>query len=264
MCQQRRGNSACMQKSLGEKSGPLITIITVTYNAGESLRQTIESVLCQTYRNFEFIIIDGGSSDGTVEIIKSYEDAIDFWISEKDSGIYNAMNKGVRLASGEWVNFMNSGDELAAGDVLSRIFLSDKYEGTQVIYGKHVIDYERRPCRLQQPGKLENIWRGPQFSHQATFVRLAYLTANPFREDLEIASDYALFYQAYVNKEVFLFVPITVAIITAGGVSDKHRIKSLFERKRVTQNSPVAQAYCSLQLIKEYVKSLLKKCPFLS
>ena len=89
---------------------PLISIITVIYNDGKKLEETILSILSQTYDNLEFIIIDGSSTDETIDIIKKYEDKIDYWISEKDSGIFDAMNKGILAAKGDYINFMNAGD----------------------------------------------------------------------------------------------------------------------------------------------------------
>lgn len=91
---------------------PLFSVITVCYNAVNVLESTINSILLQNYKNIEYIIIDGGSSDGTLDIIRKYEDRIHYWISEPDNGIYDAMNKGIRLAGGRWINFMNAGDRL--------------------------------------------------------------------------------------------------------------------------------------------------------
>ncbi|MCI5150423.1 MAG: glycosyltransferase [Candidatus Electrothrix sp. MAN1_4] len=96
------------KRSLRDK--PLITVITVVFNGAQHLEETILSVIGQTYDNVEYIIIDGGSTDGTLDIIRQYEHAVDYWVSEKDEGIYDAMNKGIRLFNGNWINFMNSGD----------------------------------------------------------------------------------------------------------------------------------------------------------
>ncbi|GHT88667.1 hypothetical protein FACS1894137_17110 [Spirochaetia bacterium] len=105
---------------------PLITIITVVYNDEKRLEKTILSIVNQTYENIEYIIVDGESTDSTINIIKQYEDKIDYWISEPDKGIYNAMNKAIDLSCGEWINFMNSGDIFYAHDVLEKIFSSNR------------------------------------------------------------------------------------------------------------------------------------------
>ena len=103
-------------------SKPLISIVTVSYNAATTIEQTILSVINQDFEDFEYIIVDGGSTDGTVDIIKKYQDKITLWVSEPDRGIYDAMNKGIRLAKGEFIYFINAGDvllELPTGDLLS-------------------------------------------------------------------------------------------------------------------------------------------------
>lgn len=92
------------------KNNILISVVTVSYNAVATIEQTLLSVINQTYPNIEYIIIDGGSTDGTVDIIKKYADEIVYWISEPDKGIYDAMNKGIKKANGEWINFINAGD----------------------------------------------------------------------------------------------------------------------------------------------------------
>ena len=98
---------------------PLVTVITVVFNGEKFIEKTIQSVLCQDYKNIEFIVIDGGSIDGTLDIIKKYEHSIDYWVSEKDQGIYNAMNKGIDLSKGDWTNFLNAADEFYDCDVLN-------------------------------------------------------------------------------------------------------------------------------------------------
>jgi|APSaa5957512535_1039671.scaffolds.fasta_scaffold75386_1 glycosyltransferase involved in cell wall biosynthesis len=128
-----------LKKSFDDK--PLVSIVTVVYNGEVFLEKTIQSVINQSYSNIEYIIIDGGSTDETVDIIKKYEDRIDYWVSEIDSGIYDAMNKGIDLASGDWINFMNAGDSFVGCNVLLNLnyFLSDiNYD---IIYGDvNIID----------------------------------------------------------------------------------------------------------------------------
>lgn len=134
---------------------PLISVVTVTFNAADILEETIRSVVNQTYPRVEYIIIDGGSTDNTLDIIKKYQDKISYSISEPDKGIYDAMNKGLRFVSGDWVNFMNAGDIFANNNVLSDIFVlgtipdkkefiySDFYtkEGTQI--EKRIADFDK-------------------------------------------------------------------------------------------------------------------------
>ena len=101
----------------------LISVVTVCYNAADTIEKTMLSVLNQTYHDIEYIIIDGGSTDGTVEIIRKYADRIAYWVSEPDKGIYDAMNKGIKVATGEWINFMNAGDEFVDEGVIEKLVL---------------------------------------------------------------------------------------------------------------------------------------------
>ena len=102
------------------RNKPLVSIVTVVYNGENFLEETIKSVINQTYENIEYIIIDGGSTDGTVDIIKKYEDKINYWVSEKDAGIYDAMNKGIEAFKGDYINFLNAGDSYVNNEVLNR------------------------------------------------------------------------------------------------------------------------------------------------
>ena len=118
---------------------PLVTVVTVVYNNAETIEETIRSVLYQTYDNVEYIIIDGGSDDGTLEIIKSYNDSIDYWISEPDKGIYNAMNKGIPLARGQYINFLNADDHYLYSGVVEIITGLFRETGSQIIIGNAVM-----------------------------------------------------------------------------------------------------------------------------
>ena len=114
---------------------PLISIITVIYNDGKKLEETILSILSQTYDNLEFIIIDGSSTDETIDIIKKYEDKIDYWISEKDSGIFDAMNKGILAAKGDYINFMNAGDFFIRKSLVKEVVDILNSEEIDFLYG---------------------------------------------------------------------------------------------------------------------------------
>ena len=134
---------------------PLVSVVTVSYNAVDCIERTMQSVFGQTYANIEYIVIDGGSNDGTVGIIQKYASRIDYWISEKDRGIYDAMNKGIRQARGEWISFINCGDEYCGSNVLEEVFHSAIENRTGVIYGNIMFKYawgnvEKKPDDFKQ------------------------------------------------------------------------------------------------------------------
>ena len=121
----------------------LVSVITVVFNNKQYIENTIHSVINQTYKNIEYIIIDGGSTDGTMEIVKKYKNSIDYIISEKDNGIYDAMNKGIKLASGKWINFLNSGDTFNNKKVIEKISFN-KFWNHTIIYGNAKIFNEKK------------------------------------------------------------------------------------------------------------------------
>ena len=133
----RQGEGGLRTRGYFKKSEiykPLITVITVVFNGNAYLEETILSVINQTYDNVEYIVIDGASTDGTNDIIRKYENAIDYWVSESDGGIYDAMNKALSVARGEWINFMNAGDKFASRDVVSKVF-EIELQDLVLIYG---------------------------------------------------------------------------------------------------------------------------------
>ena len=152
-------------------SYPKVSIITVVYNGIEFLEETIKSVISQTYPNIEYIIVDGGSTDGTLDIIKKYEAHITKWISEPDKGIYDAMNKGIDLATGDWQNFLNAGDSFVSNDVLEKIFTSD-LENITLVYGDIIAIRENGQKLNVNAIDLKDdksIIKGMKVCHQAIF-----------------------------------------------------------------------------------------------
>lgn len=171
-----------------------ISIITINYNNREGLRRTIESVVNQICRDFEYIIIDGGSTDGSVDVIKQYADQIDYWVSEPDKGIYNAMNKGVAVAKGEYCLFMNSGDAFYTNDVIKLVykktdFRSDIIAGDVVRCG----ELQRHPERISGIFMVKSA-----LCHQASFIRTETLRRLPYDESLKIVSDWKHMFQILV------------------------------------------------------------------
>lgn len=196
-----------------------LTIITINFNNAKGLRRTIESVVNQTSKDYEFIVIDGGSTDGSVEVLKDYSDRISFWVSEPDKGIYNAMNKGIFLAKGEYCNFMNSGDIFYADDVLESVASYDKKE--DIVSGD--IFY-----------KGQGIWKNPDrltmklfykhaLYHQACFIKSSLLKTNPYDETLKIASDWKWFVEQLVfGGASYAHIPVTVTLYEGGGISESN------------------------------------------
>ncbi len=152
-------------------SYPKVSIITVVYNGIEFLEETIKSVISQTYPNIEYIIVDGGSTDGTLDIIKKYEAHITKWISEPDKGIYDAMNKGIDLATGDWQNFLNAGDSFVDNNVLEKIFTTN-LENITLVYGDIIAIRENGQKLNVNAIELKDdnsIKKGMKVCHQAIF-----------------------------------------------------------------------------------------------
>ena len=170
---------------------PLITIITITYNAADTIENTIKSVIEQTYSNIEYIIIDGGSKDGTVEIIKKYSKKISYWISEPDKGIYNAMNKGINHAHGAWINFMNAGDTFFDKNTIDNInFKSLNNQVIKVIYGDTII--KKKGKSFTKKGlPIKKIHRCIIGCHQSIFVSTTNVQDIKFKESFKLASLYS-------------------------------------------------------------------------
>lgn len=200
---------------------PKISIITVCYNAVDTIDKTILSVITQTYQNIEYIIIDGASTDGTVDIIKKYDHKVTRWMSEPDEGIYDAMNKGIKLASGDYINFMNAGDTFHSTESVSEAVRMIN-EDSIVVYGNTLLLYSFGQ-KLKVPDSLEEITQKMVFGHQATFVRTSYHKAHLFDTTFRSSGDYKFFYDTYHMGAKFQYIPVTVANYqTEGGMSSSN------------------------------------------
>lgn len=203
------------------------TIITVSYNAVDTIESTINSVLSQDYNNIEYIIIDGNSSDGTKEIIQKHNDRITKWISEKDNGIYDAMNKGIQLASGDIIGILNADDLYSANDIISKIVNQFSRSNADALYGdlKYVLKNDiSKTIRFWKSGeysegKFLNGWMPP---HPTFFVkRSLYYQLGLYRTDMPSAADYELMLRyIHVNKINLTYLPELVTIMREGGVSN--------------------------------------------
>ena len=206
---------------------PLITIVTVSFNAISTIEQTISSVINQTYPNIEYIIIDGGSTDGTVDIIKKYTDKISYWVSEPDKGIYDAMNKGIHLAKGKWINFMNSGDTLYDNMVIEKVIDKANLD-SDIIYGNTNIllshgEYIIKPQTISSKNYMP-------FGHQAVFSNTKLMKKYAFDINFKICADKKFFYTAYKNNAKFEYIDINISNYEAeDGVSANNMPQIVYE-----------------------------------
>jgi len=203
-------------------SYPKISIITVVLNDSENFLKTANSVSKLIYKNIEYIVIDGKSTDSTPEIINEYKDLIDKSISERDGGLYDAMNKGIDLASGDWIIFMNAGDIFVDSDILTIIFADNDFSDTDILYGDTIVRYPNFE-RYQSSANIIDIERGMQFSHQSVFIRLSYHRKNKYNIQNVICADFEFFYDAVSKNRIFLKIPRAISSVLSGGISDKSR-----------------------------------------
>lgn len=200
-----------------------ISIITINYNHKNGLENTIKSVVSQTCGSYEFLIIDGGSVDGSVDVIKKYADKLDFWISEKDNGIYHAMNKGIDHAKGEFCLFLNSGDILHDDNVLNYVcqhHLLDK----DVVIGaiQRVPSGYIKRVEIKEPYVLTDFWCQNPIPHQSTFIRRTLFDEFRYDENLRIASDLKFFVQAIIVKRCsYKSIDYIISDFEEGGLSSR-------------------------------------------
>ncbi len=220
------------------KNAPLVSVVTVCRNAEKEVERTIQSVIQQDFPDFEYWIVDGLSTDNTVDTIEPYRKRLAGFVSEHDTGIYNAMNKAARLVKGQWIIFMNAGDTFASTHVLSDVFSKideSTLSKTDVIYGETI--QKRSVGDFKLPNRpLHYILRGMAFCHQSVFVKTFLLRKFPFNEDYRVVADYDFFYQLYLQHANFLFLPVEVSCFEAEtGVSRVKKLQAAKE-KAIIQN----------------------------
>lgn len=213
-------------------SKPIISIITIVFNNVRDIEYTITSVLEQTYKNIQYIIIDGKSTDGTLDIIAKYKDKIDILVSEKDKGIYDAMNKGLGLATGDYVLFLNSGDALFDNNTIQTIV--EKGNNADIIYGETKLVDENRQIigdrRHKAPKQFDwlSFRYGMNICHQAIYVKRKI--ASPYDLQYQLSSDIDWVIRAAKKAKKSQNVNTYVARYLVGGMSQKRHRQSLKER----------------------------------
>ena len=217
-------------------SSPKISVVTVCYHAVDTIEKTILSVINQTYQNIEYVVIDGGSKDGTVDIVNKYRDRIAYFVSERDKGIYDAMNKAIQVATGEWINFMNAGDLFATNHTIDDIFGKEaNYFSQDVIYGDTLYNYNGSPITYKAKS-LSTIDYRMSFCHQSSFVKTDLMKARGFDLRYRYVADYAFFYHLYNTGYSFHYLPMVLTIYSLeGGFSNSNILKVMREEHLISQ-----------------------------
>lgn len=223
----KEGGLRCQGVSKQSLPGkPLITVITVVFNGAETLRDTIESVMKQSYDNIEYIVIDGGSSDSTVDILKQYDHLIDYWLSEKDNGIYDAMNKGIALSSGEYVGILNSDDLFAGLDILQTVADRFAEAKTDAVFASlNIVDKDNlnKILRKYRVGKFNStlLRIGIMPAHPTFYCKRSCYEDGLYRTDFKIAADFEMMVRLLIKQKIsWSFIDKVTVTMRSGGLSN--------------------------------------------
>lgn len=214
---------------------PKLSVITVVYNNAQHIERTVKSVISQSYKNIEYLVIDGASTDGTLEILQKYQKQIHLLISEPDQGIYDAMNKGLDLATGDYVLFMNSGDEIFAADTIEKVFKSqafaDIYYGETEMLNEQLQSEGRRRHQAPENLNLNSFKYGMSVSHQAIYIKKSI--TQPYNLNYQLSADIDWILAALSKAETIANTHQYVAKYLMGGLSKKKHRQSLLERYQI-------------------------------
>ena len=246
---------------------PKLSIITVSFNCISEIENTILSVINQDYPNIEYIVIDGGSTDGTVEIIRKYSDRITKWVSEPDKGIYDAMNKGILMATGEWVTMRNCGDYFAERDSLSKLFAEPVDDSVDFVCGG-AYRVTNLGYYLVFSKDISKFNFRMKVVHPATFVRTSWHKQCLFDTRFRVAADYNLVYNSLKAGRKFLYRDIPTVIFPSGGYSSVHwaqgKRDGLMIRGLYNTRWQIIRAELYILKLKAgfYLRKLLKTIPY--
>ncbi len=193
---------------------------------------TLESIASQDLDNAELIVIDGGSDIETIEILNNYSSIITHLISEKDNGIYDAMNKGIKLAKGKWLNFMNAGDRYFSKNTLKELSDDELFYDQDLVIGETLISYDDFE-RKMRVGNLQDIWKGAQFIHQSVFISRQYQLENLYNVENKISADFEFFYHSIMSGAKIYKLAMTIAVFKSGGISDTKRLRAMLSNMKV-------------------------------
>ncbi len=210
---------------------PKISIVTINYNNSIGLEKTIQSVLIQNYQDIEYLVIDGGSIDESVDVINKYSSSIHFWVSEKDSGVYNAQNKGIQNSTGDYVLFLNSGDYFLDENSISVLAKNNE----DILFGDIVYVSETNEKTEPTPDFLDLLFFfRSTIPHPCSLIkRSLFLTYGLYKEDIKICADWAFFMDMIIkNKVTYKHVSRPISAFVLGGISSKPESYSLIEDEK--------------------------------
>lgn len=242
-----------------------LTIVTVSYNAVNTIEQTISSVINQSYPNIEYVIIDGGSTDGTVDIIKKYKDKIAYWISEPDGGIYDAMNKGIKVATGEYVYFLGADDTLIDISIIQAVVCDMSDNPSDIYsYGVYCVNNKLMQKYVGNSHAKKHLDVVDMVPHQGLFVKRSIAVKLPYDVNYKITADYKFFLQCYRNKEISIrYEDYPVAFYAMDGISSNSVRELRNERIKIFKELGLVYSDECATGIKLIIKTILRKAGIL-
>jgi len=209
-----------------------ISIITVNYNNAAGLERTMASIFSQTFTDYEYIVIDGGSADGSRQLIERFADKIDHWVSEKDAGVYNAMNKGIEKATGEYCYFLNSGDHLWRPDSLEKFFAQGPTE--DIVYGNMIQEGSNNIEHGLRQITFYDLFIGSIY-HQSAFIKRSLFGAiGLYKEEYKVVADWEFFLKAiFIHNCSTRYIDVDLAMYEIGGLSFRDLEANLRDRRLI-------------------------------
>lgn len=227
-----------------------LSIITINYNNVRGLNKTISSVISQTSKDFEYIVVDGDSKDGSREFIERNASYISAWVSEKDKGIYDAMNKGIAMSHGTYILFLNSGDSLVSNNVIEQVNNLIQKDDCDFISGSMIYEDERLGTKVP-PANISIWYMITNFlPHPSTFIKSEMLKKRPYRLDLRIISDWEqMFYEISKNDATYRRIDLTISSFDCSGIStDDNKTPQNIEREHAIKDIVSSRMMKELEL----------------
>lgn len=220
-----------------------VSIITIAYNNLEGLKVTYESIRRQTFSDYEWLVVDGGSTDGTKQFLEEHDSELAYWCSEPDKGVYNAQNKGTRHATGEYCIYMNSGDSFFADDVLEKVF--DSQTDADVIYGNWMLVFQNGKTRLGVAPEVADIayFFDDNMCHQSMLIRRSAVLERPYDESFRIYADWEEWLALVVTGKTFRKIDMTICNFMVGGISTGDNASETLKQERKAEIKRINQRY---------------------